>query len=507
MKTALCAALMWVACLSTLHAQWSNPIPLFAGSEDQTEISFASKAEGGVLGNTEWMAFVRSGLSSSTVAVGRSVNTGSFGSDSLEFVTPDSVWADKPTLAMTSHWNGDTLMVVYRQLSGIPGLYYAIGVNGIWSLPQPVATGTTAMNHPSLVPTLSGFALVWERDGGIYFSRYRHSTWSSPIRLSEPNDSTNHCPSLRAESWSSDYVAVWEKLKGMDSTRYVAYAVGSDTGWFSPDTLVFGGDNRRPRFVREGFAGFVDVMYESDFFGAWKICGASGYVSGSDVSWFGRRDTLELFNEPMPPGDQHESSFMIFPIITREARGTDFLNFVAGAWRQTIDGHDSIVLKDLYTPLTRFGTSIAGVRRPDISGGMILSNSYVRVWAAWESFNNGHWQVYGSYNDLPILAVPEIKHSRPRDFELLSNYPNPFNPSTTISYRLTRDARVSLVIYNMTGQEVRRVFREDSQAPGSHHVEWDGTDTGGRRVASGVYIYRLSTSSGFATSQKMLLVK
>lgn len=507
MKIALCAALMSVACLSALHAQWSIPTVLITGSEDQTGISFANKTEGGVLGNTEWMTFVRSGISSSTVAVARSVNTGSFGSDSLEFVTPDSVWADKPALAMTSHWNGDTLMVVYRQLSGIPGLSYSIGVEGVWSTPQPVTTGTTSMDHPSLVPIWSGFALAWEREGGIYFSTYRNSTWAPPTLLSAPGDSTNHFPCLRAESWNSNYVAVWEKTKGTDSTMYVAYAIGSDTGWFSPDTLIFGGDNRRPRFVREGFAGFVDVMYESDFYGTWKICGASGYVSGADVSWFGRRDTLELYNEPMPPGDQHESSFMIVPIITQEARGTDFLNFVAGIWMQTINGQDSVVIKDMYTPLTRFSTSSAGIRQPDISGGMVLPNGYVRVWTAWESFNSGHWQVYGSYNDLPILDVRESDNAHSRDIALSSNYPNPFNPSTTISYRLNRAARVSLVIYNMTGQEVRRIFDANSQSPGLHQGVWDGTDMGGRHVSSGVYIYRLSTSSGFATSRKILLVK
>jgi|GEM_PF-882921 len=93
-------------------------------------------------------------------------------------------------------------------------------------------------------------------------------------------------------------------------------------------------------------------------------------------------------------------------------------------------------------------------------------------------------------------------------FELHGNYPNPFNPSTTIVYSLpagTVDADVSLVIYNQLGQQVRTISNM-AQTAGTHEVVWDARDDNGADVASGVYIYRL-TQGVNQQSQKMLLLR
>ena len=86
---------------------------------------------------------------------------------------------------------------------------------------------------------------------------------------------------------------------------------------------------------------------------------------------------------------------------------------------------------------------------------------------------------------------------------LLPNAPNPFNPSTQITYSLSQDRAVSLVVYNLMGQSVR-VLVDGFQSPGSHRVEWDGRDASGRQVAAGIYFYRLQAGS-FAAVRKMIL--
>ena len=90
---------------------------------------------------------------------------------------------------------------------------------------------------------------------------------------------------------------------------------------------------------------------------------------------------------------------------------------------------------------------------------------------------------------------------------LEANYPNPFNPVTTIRYSIQRKGHVSLRIYNAAGQLVRTLINE-IQAPVAEgfQVEWDGTNSAGGRVASGVYFYRLNTE-GFADTRKMVLLK
>lgn len=84
-------------------------------------------------------------------------------------------------------------------------------------------------------------------------------------------------------------------------------------------------------------------------------------------------------------------------------------------------------------------------------------------------------------------------------------YPNPFNPSTTISYELPEAAPVTVVIYDVLGQQVRRLISQYNSA-GRYSVQWDARDNQGRGVASGVYIAKVDAGTT-TLSQKMLLLK
>ncbi len=96
----------------------------------------------------------------------------------------------------------------------------------------------------------------------------------------------------------------------------------------------------------------------------------------------------------------------------------------------------------------------------------------------------------------------------PKAYALAQNFPNPFNPSTTIAFSIPEGAgetRVRLDIFNLRGQLVR-TLADGLLEPGEHRVQWDGIDTGGHRVASGVYFYRL-TSREFTATRKMVILK
>jgi hypothetical protein len=93
----------------------------------------------------------------------------------------------------------------------------------------------------------------------------------------------------------------------------------------------------------------------------------------------------------------------------------------------------------------------------------------------------------------------------PTSLELSQNYPNPFNPSTTIRFGLAGEGRARLIVYNILGQKVKELVNE-VKGPGYYDYRWDGTNGSGRRVATGVYFYRLETS-GQVLTKKMLLVK
>jgi hypothetical protein len=90
-------------------------------------------------------------------------------------------------------------------------------------------------------------------------------------------------------------------------------------------------------------------------------------------------------------------------------------------------------------------------------------------------------------------------------FGLYPNYPNPFNASTEITYRIPLPAFTTLHIYNISGQIVISLL-ERSQEPGRYTVHWDGGDTEGKRVASGLYFCRLKAGN-FVAARKMILLR
>jgi len=95
----------------------------------------------------------------------------------------------------------------------------------------------------------------------------------------------------------------------------------------------------------------------------------------------------------------------------------------------------------------------------------------------------------------------------PREFELLQNHPNPFNPQTEIEFfnPEARSVHVSLEIFNILGQRVKTLVDGDV-APGRHRVTWDGRDLNDRPAATGIYFYRLKTAT-FDAARKMLLLR
>ena len=94
----------------------------------------------------------------------------------------------------------------------------------------------------------------------------------------------------------------------------------------------------------------------------------------------------------------------------------------------------------------------------------------------------------------------------PGAFALLTATPNPFNPSTTIAYETPQQTRLTLTVYNLLGQEVIRLV-DEVKAAGRYSVTWNGTNAHGVGVASGVYLYRLTSAAGSSELKRMTLLK
>jgi hypothetical protein len=113
------------------------------------------------------------------------------------------------------------------------------------------------------------------------------------------------------------------------------------------------------------------------------------------------------------------------------------------------------------------------------------------------------------FTELQITFGPSSSNDNPTapvaNRILNKNYPNPFNPETTLSFDMPMAGKARLEIFNVKGQLVKTMF-DDIAPAGRTSLVWDSTDDGGKAVASGLYFYRLNTSNHSET-RKMMLMK
>lgn len=267
------------------------------------------------------------------------------------------------------------------------------------------------------------------------------------------------------------------------------------------------------------------------------------------------------------PGDQREYTWMIPYIQTTDDLLVRVTNTSIPSQRDTSDGTFTIKLKlwnvtcksplnkaqihvasDNYDPVT-FTWSSAGplqditykfyIRRKSAAEPSVVwstgndttftilahdLDSILTSWNAWVADSvQCYWYGVAYNNEDTMRATPRFEATfrqgevlgvgsegrTPGEFALLGNYPNPFNPSTTIHYQIPSDGAVTLRIYNTLGQEIRTVLNEQ-QSAGRKSIVWDGRADDGNWVSSGIYVYRLEVQSNgkaYRAARKMVMMK
>lgn len=188
----------------------------------------------------------------------------------------------------------------------------------------------------------------------------------------------------------------------------------------------------------------------------------------------------------------------------------------------------------VYNPLSQKGFLIGGYNetltalntveqveiQPD--GSLKITQSlpmtYARSGLMAVAYKNGFVAVFGGRTERGHLGkvVPYIEildevssvqdnNELPKEFLLDQNFPNPFNPSTVISYQVSTVCQVQLKIFDSLGREIAALVNEE-KTPGKYQVSWDGEDKNGNKVPSGIYFYRM-TAGNYSLTKKMLLLK
>jgi len=145
-------------------------------------------------------------------------------------------------------------------------------------------------------------------------------------------------------------------------------------------------------------------------------------------------------------------------------------------WRQNIPGRDN-----------------------EISyGSNAILNNWWQVMGDWDNVITGGEGLYTVIN----RSVPNLLLN---SFQLYQNYPNPFNPATRIQYGLPEQSHVNLMIYDISGRLIKN-WRFENQSSGWHDIIWNGTNSSGQQVSTGVYIYQLQAGD-FVETKKMVFMK
>ncbi len=108
------------------------------------------------------------------------------------------------------------------------------------------------------------------------------------------------------------------------------------------------------------------------------------------------------------------------------------------------------------------------------------------------------------FNRLPTLTTDDISVI-PFEFQLHQNFPNPFNPTTTIFYDISKESNVKVTVFDLLGRKIVTLV-DQIEPPGSRSINWDGRDYTGNLVNAGVYIYQIEADA-FIQTKKMVLLK
>ncbi len=108
-----------------------------------------------------------------------------------------------------------------------------------------------------------------------------------------------------------------------------------------------------------------------------------------------------------------------------------------------------------------------------------------------------------TFGDVSVEEMVEFVSQIPIEF--LKNYPNPFNPETTISFEISENGKTAVKIFNVKGQKVKTLLNENLEA-GSHSIVWNGKNDNEQQVSSGMYFYKISVNGNQKTN-KMLMLK
>jgi len=408
-------------------------------------------------------------------------------------------------------------------------IYYSTNPMGTaWTTPQALAS----LADSNLTPAVAGFDPRWvcawvNVHGGIqdiFFSRWQSGAWTVPLAIS-----TDGFDDAEPVVWIAQlHDSIWVAWSSFRSGRWsVISRVYNGSSW-SPEIPVVTspGNNRAPRFFMYAKTQLPGLVWQGDSNGNWDIYLSQfqggiwtpprPVTSGPQADLSPAPATLYRFSSALQHTDlvwatDTIGNFEIFatlvdsPGVRERITSSDFLDTepaalnhllpaaqamvyppILTAWTSRRQGNPNIYAQ-LFSTQDVVDTNRANDNHPAVT--CFNRGGYFHEWVVWQSDRDGNWNLYGSCQ-MRASGVEE----EGKDASFLSQdrmlRPSPFRPPgrLTLFYPGSR-SDISFRFYDLQGRDVG-LRRAEKKAPGQYELSWDGGDTSGKLLPSGLYFLR-----------------
>ncbi|MGH7599771.1 MAG: FlgD immunoglobulin-like domain containing protein, partial [bacterium] len=264
---------------------------------------------------------------------------------------------------------------------------------------------------------------------------------------------------------------------------------------------------RLPYIFGYDIPGGREIFREDSLYAGIEVYDQMLAKRGEEVFLFGGV-TISPINDVFRFDLKHQTLRRIFPDLLEERAGGEAVLmpngeiYVMGGYNERVKALRSVEIFQIHGDENYAIRPAPPLRSPRTHAMAVEYEESIYVFGGVDEFG----RPVRTIERLDVsTAVEETDGEIAADFVLASNYPNPFNASTTIEFALPQTQSVSLNIYDVHGRHIKTLAQAKMPA-GVHRLHWDGTDDNGESVASGVYVYRLSTAR-FTRSKKMVLMK
>ncbi|MCB5268640.1 MAG: chitobiase/beta-hexosaminidase C-terminal domain-containing protein [Candidatus Cloacimonetes bacterium] len=375
---------------------------------------------------------------------------------------------------------------------------------------DPPAGAYTSPINVSMSSSTAGASIRYTLDGSEPTTSSQ--LYSTPIAI-------NSNTTIKAKAWADDYepsyvaTAVYIfPIVVQDLVELRQQSADNSTVYHLPNNVVltFKQSNRNQKFVQDGQAAILIDDQPGVITTNYQIGDAIAGLTGKLTMYY---ETLQFIPTLDPGAPVSSGNDVYIPTVTiAQLNGDVGVNTYQSRLVHINDVHfDSPSGNYATNPAVNYAIS-------DATGAMTFRTSFYDVDYIGTPMHQGdismrgiiaHFQSGAQITPRMLADFNPTSNNdpvvSPAGITLIGNYPNPFNPSTTIQFSMDKAAPATVSIYNQKGQMVKS-YDLPTAEKGINNLHWDGTDNSGNAVSSGVYHFRLKSGS-YSSTKKMILMK